>query len=167
MKFVVDQTLGSLAKWLRLAGYDTEDRNIPRGDPGRLPPPAADTLILTRQRGLARRSGRRDVVEIAAEAVEEQLAEVLRQAHLGLPAAQLLSRCSQCNLPLTVISRETAVGRVPEHVFQQQRQFYECPRCRRLFWEGSHLRAIRRRLDRLREVLTLPGASDRNKGGEA
>jgi uncharacterized protein with PIN domain len=53
-----------------------------------------------------------------------------------------LSRCSRCNEPLAPVPRGQVRGRVPEHVFHYQSRFYECPRCHRLFWPGSHLPGI-------------------------
>jgi hypothetical protein len=43
-----------------------------------------------------------------------------------------------------------ALGLVPEHVFHTQEQFHQCPKCRQVFWPGSHLRGILARvLDKL------------------
>ena len=53
-----------------------------------------------------------------------------------------LSRCSHCNDPLVSLSRDLVQGRVSEHVFLHHRRFYECPRCHRVYWPGSHLQGI-------------------------
>ncbi len=165
MKFIVDQTLGSLAKWLRLCGFDAVEARFDREAPAPLPPPRPQTCILTRQRRLSGRTTRQDVIVVTAAAVEAQLAEVLQRTRLEPAADQALSRCSHCNRPLTPVSHEAAGGRVPDYIHQQHRQFFECPQCGRLFWEGSHLRAIRQRLHRLRETMTSPDAASRPEGG--
>ena len=141
MKFLVDLPLGGLAKWLRFCGFDADCRRLSAD----LPPPAPETFILTRQESL-NRLHRPDLVFISAPSPEEQLQEVFSILKISSRQIKPLRRCSRCNEPLTRIPREQAQGRVPEHVFHYHEQFYECPRCRRLFWPGSHLEGISRTL---------------------
>jgi uncharacterized protein with PIN domain len=143
VKFLVDQPLGGLAKWLRFSGFDAEVRRL---SPEALPPPAADTHLLSRRAPLARLQ-RPDLLVLAAAPPREQLAEVLKLLNIPRSRLRPLSRCSRCNEPLRPLSREQVQGRVPEHVFHYQSQFYECPRCRRLFWPGSHLPGLSRTLE--------------------
>jgi uncharacterized protein with PIN domain len=145
MKFLVDLPLGGLAKWLRFCGFDADCRRLPAD----LPSPEPEVYILTRQEPL-KRLHRPDLVFLSAVGPEAQLQEVFRLLNLSLRQIKALSRCSRCNEPLSAIPREQAQGRVPEHVFHYHEQFYECPRCRRLFWPGSHLPAI---LKTLQETL--------------
>jgi len=148
MKFLVDLPLGGLAKWLRFCGFDADCRGLSSD----LPPPATDTCILTRQESL-KRLHRPDLVFITAPDPESQLQEVWRRLKISPGQIKPLSRCSRCNEPLTPIPRDQVQGRVPEHVFHYHDQFLECPRCRRLFWPGSHLPAI---LKTLQETLKEP-----------
>jgi len=141
MKFLVDLPLGGLAKWLRLCGFEADCRRL--GPP--LPPPLPDTFILTRQEAL-QRPARPDLFFLHASLPEEQLQEVIKRLRISSRQLQPLSRCSHCNEVLVSLSREQVQGRVPEHVFHYQEQFLECPRCRRVFWPGSHLPAIIRTL---------------------
>jgi uncharacterized protein with PIN domain len=142
MKFLVDLPLGGLAKWLRFYGFDATGGRLA---PDALPPPQPDTFILTRQQPL-KRPGRPDVLVLAAAGPREQLAEVLALLKISRRQLKPLSRCSRCNEPLASVDRSRVRGRVPEHVFHHQSRFYECPRCRRLFWPGSHLKGITRTL---------------------
>ncbi len=137
MKFLIDLPLAGLAKWLRFCGFDADTRRLTL----ELPPPAPETYILTSQESLPRRS-RSDLIFIRASAPETQLQEVFRRLQLSARHIKPLSRCSRCNDRLIPIPREQVQGRVPEHVFHHHDQFLECPRCRRLFWPGSHLPAI-------------------------
>lgn len=141
MKFLVDLPLGGLAKWLRFCGFDAETRRLS----AELPPVVPDTCILTRQEAL-RRLKRPDLFFISAAEPEPQLREVLRLLRISPRQLQPLSRCSRCNDRLTPVPREQVQGRVPEHVFHYQDRFFECPRCRQVFWPGSHLPAIIRTL---------------------
>lgn len=145
MKFLVDLQLAGLAKWLRFCGFDTEPLRLSRTDPKSLPPPHPDTYILTRQetfKGLARP----DLLIITATQPVAQLEETLRRLRVSRRDLSPLSRCSRCNDPLTPVHRDRVQGRVPEHIFHYHQQFYECPRCHRLFWPGSHLKGICERI---------------------
>jgi hypothetical protein len=143
MKFLVDLPLGGLAKWLRLCGFDADCRRLAAGN---LPPPEPDTRILTRQESM-KRLERPDLIVITASEPEAQLQEVFRRLEISPGQIKPLSRCSRCNEPLAPIPREQAQGRVPEHVFHYHDRFLECPRCRRVFWPGSHLQGIIRTMN--------------------
>jgi uncharacterized protein with PIN domain len=154
MKFLVDQPLGGLARWLRFCGFDATLLRLAADKPGTWPPPQPRTHILTRQ-AAARRLKRPDLLVLAAPDPEAQLAEVLQRLRLSARHLKPLSRCSHCNDSLAPLGRELAQGRVPEHIFLHHRRFYECPRCHRVYWPGSHLQgitgALRKKLEQLAE----------------
>ena len=136
MRFLVDLPLGGLAKWLRLAGLDALATSLSakRTD---LPAPVPGTYLLTRQARF-RRVQRDDLLVLEANDPEDQLAEVLRRLKLSRRDLAPLKRCGECNDLLTPVPRETALGAVPDHVFHTQAEFFQCPRCRRFYWPGSH-----------------------------
>jgi uncharacterized protein with PIN domain len=135
MKFLADNMLGRLATWLRLLGYDTA--YLPHADDPELArvARAEDRILLTRDVELTRRRGVRHVL-IESDQVEEQLHQVSRV--LNLSARQAFSRCAECNVTLDPVSKELVRGEVPPYVFQMQERFLRCPRCRRVYWRGTH-----------------------------
>jgi uncharacterized protein with PIN domain len=138
--------LGTLAKWLRILGYDTLfDPDIDDHQVVRLAR-AEDRLILTRDRELARRRGVR-VLLIASEHLDDQIQQVL--VDLDLDPDRSFSRCPVCNEPLVAIDRETARSRVPAYVARTQRTFKSCPICQRVYWRGTHWQRINEQLTRL------------------
>lgn len=141
MKFLVDQPLGGLVKWLRFCGFDATLMRLTPDQPGSLPPPRPRTHILTRQ-AACQRLKRPDLLMLAAPDPEGQLAEVMQRLRLSARHLKPLTRCRHCNDPLAPLERDQVQGRVPEHVFLQHRRFYECPRCRRVYWPGSHIQGI-------------------------
>ena len=141
MKFLVDQPLGGLAKWLRFCGFDATLMRLAPDKPGNWPPPRPRTHILTRQ-AAAQRLKRPDLMVLAAPDTEGQLQEVLQRLGLSPRDFKPLTRCRHCNDLLTPLNRDQVQGRVSEHVFLHHRRFYECPRCHRVYWPGSHLRGI-------------------------
>jgi uncharacterized protein with PIN domain len=152
MKFLLDQPLGGLAKWLRFCGFDAALVRLAADQPQVWPPPRPQTHILTRQTNCERLK-RPDLLVLAADEPEAQLEEVLRRLHISPRYLTPLSRCSHCNEPLMPLDRNLVQGRVPEHVFHYQRQFSECPRCHRVYWPGSHIggitKTLREKLEKL------------------
>lgn len=141
MKFLVDQPLGGLAKWLRFCGFDAALVRLAPDRTGSWPPPRPGTRILTRQ-AACRRMPRPDLLILRADTPVAQLEEVIHGLQISPDQFKPLSRCRHCNDPLAPLDRESARGRVPEHVFHAQREFVHCPRCHRVYWRGSHLQGI-------------------------
>jgi uncharacterized protein with PIN domain len=158
MKFLVDRPLGGLAKWLRFCGFDAPLVRLDPDKPGSWPLPQPHTHILTRQVA-CQRLKRPDLLVLAAPAPEAQLEEVFRRLRISPRHLNPLSRCRHCNDPLVPLDRDLVQGRVPEHVFHCHHRFYECPRCHRIYWPGSHIRGI---TGTLRERLEKRDEEDRS-----
>lgn len=146
--------LGTLAKWLRILGYDTcfdpalDDHHLVRLAR------AENRVLLTRDRELARRRGVRALF-VTGDRLEEQIRQVLADLDLvpGRLWAEGPSRCPVCNTPLETIDRQSAMARVPAHVAQTQDQFRSCPGCQRVYWRGSHWQRMVEFLDNLSSVV--------------
>jgi len=156
MKFLVDAPLGGLAKWLRFLGLNARLTVL---RPEQLPPPNADTVILTTNRRLGK-AGRPDLLVLAGGGPEEQLREVVGRLSLTRRQLRPLSRCVRCNARLRELPREEAASRVPEHILITQKDFYLCPACDRVYWPGSHVAGISRSLE---EVLPKKGRTGRSR----
>src|SRR5688572_11680260 len=130
---LLDAMLGRLARWLRLMGYDaaylpdTDDLEVVRQAR------AQARTILTRDKGLAARSGITAIL-IASQRLEEQIVEV-RQV-IGPPHEPCIARCGVCNTPMEDLARTAAQERVPPYIWRTQVAFTECPACRRVYWPG-------------------------------
>jgi len=157
-RFVADRMLGTLTRYLRLMGYDTLSANAlspgnPREDTVLLSIAASDErILLTRDAELARRGGER-AVYLATEDPTEQ---VRRLAGMGLIVPSLrFDRCSLCNTPLRPAKKREIEGAAYAPEDRQGFSFYWCPLCRRLYWDGSHTRRIRRQFgDAVSEIRT-------------
>lgn len=134
--------LGSLARWLRLAGYDAAYWREGSDDALMAHAAAEGRMIVTRDRGLA---GRRGVwaLLVAAEELDAQVAEV--RVALG-PPPEPFTRCPECNGALEELSRDAAQERVPPYVWHTQTAFRSCRGCGRVYWKGTHWPAVEARL---------------------
>ncbi|MGQ9502815.1 MAG: Mut7-C RNAse domain-containing protein [Anaerolineae bacterium] len=143
VRFVVDVMLGSLARWLRRLGYDTDYANN-RDDRELVRIARAEgRILLTRDSALATRRGI-SVLLIESQVLDEQLAQVVH----AFPMTQRMQvpRCAECNTPLQIVSPDEVVNYVPVYIHRTHKHFRRCPGCGRIYWPGSHWEHIRHRL---------------------
>ena len=149
MKFLVDRMLGKLAKQLRMLGYDTVYHQ--GGD-------FSELIQVARQQGrtiLTRKSdvhpGRPEdtILTISEDNPNLQMKALVRQGGISLDETRPFSRCLLCNDLLMNISRTEAEGKVPEYVLSHQKQFVQCPKCRRIYWKGSHQEKMEKWMEEL------------------
>lgn len=135
--------LGSLARWLRLLGYDAPSagRPMPR-------PPLGDVLITRRRRA----AGRHGVLVVASDHPEEQLVQVLCELGLRPDPALRFSRCLECNREVEPVERDQVRAMVPDHVLATAACFTRCPACGKVYWPGSHGRRAAARLTGILEA---------------
>ena len=146
VRFLVDAMLGRLARWLRILGYDASyDSAISDADLVRRAY-EQDRVVLTRDRALPEEWRLPRVLLLESEDPLEQLRRVVAAFDLDCHQG-LFSRCSRCNAGIEPRSREEVADRVPPRVLREQSQFFSCPSCGRIYWEGSHLDRMRRRLE--------------------
>jgi uncharacterized protein with PIN domain len=138
MKFIADVMLGRLAKRMRLRGFDVlYDRTLNDNEILRLSL-EQDRVILTRDTALAARPLATNHLLVSADRVQEQMEQVNSAFPHETPGAPL-TRCSECNEPLDRIDREEAQDLVPRHVYENKDLFFRCPRCKRIYWHGTHV----------------------------
>lgn len=142
-RFLVTAELGRLARWLRLLGHDTEQ--APTGTPRwdvLIRAMQEERTVLTRDRRYGRHPYAHVVVE--HDHLREQLAQVISACRLKLEEERWFTRCVKCNRELEEVPRERVLAEVPEHVGETTPAFFQCPACRQLFWEGSHVERVQK-----------------------
>ena len=152
IKFIVDNNVGKLAKWLRIMGYDT--LLFSGEDDGKMVKMALEQnrVILTRDNQIMKRrlvtSGRLKAILIKDDDIKAQLQQVVAALNLGYHHKPF-SRCLECNQPLVEKDKEKVKSLVPPYVFKTQEDYMECPSCHRLYWRGTHWQAMSRELDEM------------------
>jgi uncharacterized protein with PIN domain len=148
LRFIADAHLGALAQRLRLAGFDTRyDNHFPDDEIEQL---ALDEhrVVLTRDRELLKRRTLVHGCYVRALQPDAQWREVA--ARLGLAQhVRPFRLCLMCNAPLRRASADEVSDRVPEGVLERHTRFVTCDVCRRVFWEGSHWKRMRARIEDL------------------
>jgi uncharacterized protein with PIN domain len=148
-KFIADENVGRLGRYLRRLGFDTVLFNG-GGDREMVKQALAEgRVILTRDTHIEKYgvavNSRVIVVTFATDNPEEQLKQVIDTLEL-VGEAQPFTLCLECNAPLVETYEEKVAERVPPYVLKTQKQYMECPACRRVYWRGSHWRAMQQGL---------------------
>ena len=151
IRFIAEPTLGKLAKWLRILGFDTI--YTPDFTPSRLPqeiPPGRVLLTRTRQVQRNFKSGR--FLFINSNDPVNQLREVIRALKISQTDVKPFSRCILCNRPIETVKKESVRNRVPDYVWESENAFRQCRFCNKIYWPGSHAARSQARINRLFEA---------------
>lgn len=147
-RFIADVMLGRLAKWLRIAGFDVLYSNRYTDEELIALSGSESRILLSRDTRLLVRRGVRNFIYLESEKVSDQIRQIFLATHTtSLP--NLLTRCLECNELLHDMPREEARDVVPPFVFKTQPGFKSCPRCRRIYWAGTHRQSVLRTLKSL------------------
>jgi len=149
LKFIVDNNVGKLAKWLRIMGYDTLFFNG-SDDSGMIAIALAeDRVILTRDTQIIKRRvvtrGQLKAILIQSDEPERQMRQVIDSLNLDWQFKSF-TICLECNQPLVERSKQQVKDLVPPYVFKTQSQYMECPACHRIYWRGTHWQAMTKKL---------------------
>ena len=149
-RFIVDNNVGKLAKWLRMMGYDAI--LFDEKDDGEMVKVALSQgrVILTKDTQFMKRrvitTGKVRAVLIEDDNPKAQLSYVVSMLDLDYHFRPF-SLCLECNQELVERTKEEVRNLVPPYVFKTQNQYMECPSCRRIYWRGTHWQAMSKKLE--------------------
>lgn len=153
MRFVCDQMFGTLASWLRLLGFDTFYTTQKIDDDELLVIALSEKrTLLTRDKELVYRARKKQipVVYIDSRELNGQLKKVFEKSKIQIDDRLVLTRCSVCNGLLQPIDKNKVENRVPEHVYSFQNQFWQCKKCHKIYWNGTHYQKILDTIEKLK-----------------
>lgn len=154
--FIVDAMLGNLAKKLRLFGFDS--LYYPDIDDDTIMQMAKNEnrIILTSDELLGKRSEKQllRVVLITEQDELEQFEQINQQINLGkFQITGKNARCSVCNGRLDTISKDVIKKQLPHGVLKQNNAFWICSKCKKIYWEGTHIKNLQEFTMKLNERL--------------
>ncbi len=137
-RFLLDGMLGSLARWLRIGGYDTEYRKDMKDSDLVDEALLWSRILLTRDEVLVIGAKKRgiDSIYIKSERDEEALSQL--STELGLTFDPTQSRCPKCNHAVEKVAKGCIEGRIPEGTYRVIDEYWACPQCGSVYWRGSH-----------------------------
>jgi len=109
---------------------------------------AESRILLTRDLELYQQAVKQGtnafLVEGATEA--EKLANLAKRFNFKLEIDVNVSRCPKCNTEIRPIPKDKVVNRVPEGTLSNYEEFWECPGCGQVYWQGAHWKRINKTL---------------------
>lgn len=140
--FVLDGHLGTLARRLRLAGFDAHYES--HADDEMLAERAGreGRVLLTRDIELLKRRVVNFGAFVRATDPGEQFVEVVERFDLA-PHMRPFTRCPRCNGRLRDATASEVASRVPDRVRERGGPVLACADCGHAYWEGSHTARIR------------------------
>jgi uncharacterized protein len=149
VRFVVDGHLGTLARNLRLLGFDVaydqraQDRQLLSVME------REDRALLTRDRRLLMHAIVRHGYCPRSQNADEETIEVIRRFALFDSIAPF-TRCLRCNAPLQRVVKADVIEKLEPLTKIYYEDFRRCTGCGQIYWAGSHFSKLQRRLEKIR-----------------
>ncbi|MEW5958328.1 MAG: Mut7-C RNAse domain-containing protein [Chloroflexota bacterium] len=145
-RFVLDVHLGQLAVYLRMLGFDTLYRNDYDDEELARISSAEGRILLTRDRGLLKRSIVTHGYCLRTTQPRRQVVEIIRRFDLHR-SIEPFRRCLHCNRVLEPVAKAEIVDRLSPRTRDYYDEFRRCPGCDRLYWPGSHFQRMQQFID--------------------
>jgi uncharacterized protein len=148
-QFVADGHLGTLARNLRLLGFDVaydreaQDRQLLSVMQGE------ERALLTRDRRLLMHAIVRHGYCPRSQNADEQTIEVIRRFDLFGSIAPF-TRCLRCNAPVQKVLKTDVIEKLEPLTKIYYEEFRRCTGCGQIYWAGSHFSKLQRRLEKIR-----------------
>jgi len=160
MKFLIDEMLGKLARFLRILGFDTvyasDLRDLYKIDPvpdEKLIDYAENhkRIIITKDFPLHNKY-KKNSIYLNGEGTYNYLAQLKKKLTLDFSFDIEKAKCSICNSKLKKINDKYLIKEiVPNNTFSRYNDFYQCikPKCKKIYWKGSHIEDIKNKLKQI------------------
>ena len=153
IKFIVDNNIGKLVKLLRIIGFDTKEISEHDHEQIKKTGLQENRIVLTRDNIVIKeiKKAKLDIsfLLIKGKSSDDQLMEVINKLDLAITIDNFFSRCTICNTKIVPKKKEEVKGKVPDHAYQVQDEFWYCPDCGKTYWAGTHWSRIMKRLIKL------------------
>jgi len=142
LRFIADCHLGKLAGKMRLLGFDVEYRNDIDDDELATAVVNDKRVLLSRDRRLLMRKIIDRGYLVRSQSPEEQVSEVIRRFDLTRQLRPF-TRCARCNGILEPVEKQAVLHLLEPKTKLYFEDFFQCQSCRQVYWQGSHLSAIK------------------------
>jgi len=147
--------LGKLTRWLRMLGHNVKYSN--KLDDVQLIMIAKKErrILLTRDLELYQQATAKgvDAFYLEGKTEAEKLAQLAQRFSIKLDIEMATSRCPKCNTRVKPISKERVADKIEKSTFSYYNEFWECPKCGQIYWQGAHWTRIRKTLEKAKENL--------------
>ena len=114
-----------------------------------------DRMLLTRDLALYQRATAKGIEAYYVEGntEPERLAELSARFSIELFIDLTRSRCPKCNTNLASVPKKDIAGKVKQNTLIYYNEFWNCPHCGAVYWQGAHWTKIRSTLQEAKEKL--------------
>jgi len=156
LKFIADGMLGKITRWLRMLGHDVKYSRSLNDEQLIEIAKSERRILLTRDLELFRQATVQGVNAFLVERTTgaKKLANLARRFNLKLEFDVAVSRCPKCNTRIKAIPKEKIIGKVPETTASYYDEFWECPNCEQIYWQGAHWDRIQATLREARDYVS-------------
>jgi hypothetical protein len=154
LKFITDGMLGKLTRWLRLLGYDVEYANDMEDKKLMTLAMKERRTLLTQDLELFQQASTHgiDTFLVEGRTEVERLAHLSKKYDLPLEIDVTVSRCPKCNARIRPIAKNSVADKVEQATFKFYSEFWTCPECGQIYWQGAHWKRIRETLERAKKA---------------
>ena len=154
MKFIADGMLGKITRWLRMLGQDVKYSNQSEDAELIAMAEKEHRILLTRDLELYQRAVAKGIgafhVEGRTEA--EKLAELAERFDFSLTIDLKRSCCPRCNTRIHITPKEKLPNKIEKNTLIYYDQFWKCPRCGQIYWQGAHWKGIQATLEEAKKI---------------
>ena len=144
--FVVDDMLKGLIRWLRFLGFHSISIATWNEISERLKNKADFIFITDSHRNFNKYQDMKlETVLIKSSDIAIQLSELNSILNI-YKQMELLTICSECNVEIVAVNKESILSQVPEAISKTHKHFWQCPKCNRIYWEGGHIGRLKAKL---------------------
>jgi uncharacterized protein with PIN domain len=147
--FILDEMLKGLIRWLRFLGFhaftfaEWEKMN------SQLTSEAKFILVTASEKNLKKYQAKNlTSMLLKSDAISDQLAELNEQLNI-FDQMEPLTICSECNIKIETIGKESVKSQIPDKIYKFYNHFWHCPNCKRIYWEGGHIKRLKDKLIRM------------------
>jgi uncharacterized protein with PIN domain len=136
-KFILDVHLGTLARYLRLLGFDTLYRNNLEDQEIINISLADQRIILTRDLLILKNGKVTHGYFVRETAPLKQIREIVRRFDLK-DQLNPFHRCLKCNGIIEKVEKTIIESKLKPNTRKAFQEFYQCRTCKKVYWKGSH-----------------------------
>ncbi|MFB5630850.1 MAG: DUF5615 family PIN-like protein [Nitrosopumilaceae archaeon] len=154
--FIVDAMLGKLAKKLRLLGYDSLYSSSMKDDEIIQFAKNEQRILITKDMPLVHKAKKKQIltIQITSDDEIEQFLLINDKTNLGkCKVSGSTSRCPVCNGELQYTEKNEVSEKIPKGVFENMNDFWTCKVCKKIYWEGTHIKNLQKFTSKLNERL--------------
>jgi len=153
LKFLADEMLGRLTRWLRILGSDVLYLNA-SDDELLLITEKEKRTLLTRDITLFKKAAKHNITAylVQGNTCIERLVDIRKNFCIELQIDTTISRCPSCNFLIQPVEKSNISDRVHLGTLNNYDSFWECSNCGKVYWQGGHWKNIQQVLVKVKKI---------------